>query len=1073
MSQESTRPIESFTRPNYDGLEGNGEYVTATPQGHGKGNHHTLARNAPPENKKFEPWKAFVSVVTCCYLPWCLRKCGKTDPRVQFAWREKMAIIYIMLFFCFLLAFFTFMLQSLICKPTLERVLLSSPPDYEAWAIHGYWYYIEPNYMVQQHPNSMNIIQQMKGGSREISALFANSFDSSACNSVQIAAPPAPTCQLSNGVAYCHQIKYQDIAGSSLKLSRSVVIEVGFEWEDVKSTSNYYTVYNGIVLDLREYFTTASNGTSWLPSNIDQVLRSSLGTDITRTIAAKGLQSYIPCLVAKYQVGFINKQTPGCAAALIMNILVLVIILSLVFIRLAMAVVFSCCMAPKLSKEPKGLVYIPPAVNLDQLVVQQQQQQQQYRRNSFSPKAQSRFSVYGGGQGNELMDASQENIVMNYISKGGNKELGNLLGTYMMVLVTCYSEGEEGIRDTLESIAESTYPSEQTLIFIVADGIVKGGGNDKSTPDICLGLINVDSESVNAPALSYVAVADGAKQHNMAKVYAGHFEHKGKRVPTMLVVKCGTPAEAKEAKPGNRGKRDSQIVLMNFLSKVMFDDRLTAMEYDLFSKIWKISGVPPDRFEILLMVDADTKIMPDSIQLMVNTFKNDVQIMGVCGETKIMNKSQSWVTAIQVYEYFISHHLSKNFESLFGGVTCLPGCFSAYRLKAPKGPNGFWVPILINPDVVEEYSQNVVETLHQKNLLLLGEDRFLSTLMLKTFPKRHTIFLPQACCKTVVPDTFSVLLSQRRRWINSTIHNLMELVFVKELCGIFCFSMQFVVFLDLISTIVLPAAIVFTVILIVSIATPKSGFVNDSLLPLLMLLCILVLPALCVIVFTRRFAFLMWLGIYLLALPIWNFVLPVYSAWKQDDFSWGKTRKVEGEAEGHDDHGSKSGIFDASQIKMKTWAEWEKEKRNKQRNPQSPMRDSSRSAVSPSSVRSAVRSPDRATNGQAMMSAPVISPPPRQNPQGYARIRRDKNLPPLQLGERANSPPRQYVSPRTDSTSSFSSEFPIDNSNKQVPQRSPDERYQTNRVRKIDKMAASSSRMSYFPDSENENPNMR
>jgi hypothetical protein len=66
--------------------------------------------------------------------------------------------------------------------------------------------------------------------------------------------------------------------------------------------------------------------------------------------------------------------------------------------------------------------------------------------------------------------------------------------------------------------------------------------------------------------------------------------------------------------------------------------------------------------------------------------------------------------------------------------------------------------------------ENVVDTLHKKSLLLLGDDRYLPTLMLKTFPKRKDIFCPQAVCKTVVPDTFRVLLSQRRRWINSTIH---------------------------------------------------------------------------------------------------------------------------------------------------------------------------------------------------------------------------------------------------------------------------------------------------------------
>ena len=72
---------------------------------------------------------------------------------------------------------------------------------------------------------------------------------------------------------------------------------------------------------------------------------------------------------------------------------------------------------------------------------------------------------------------------------------------------------------------------------------------------------------------------------------------------------------------------------------------------------------------------------------------------------------------------------------MFGGVTCLPGCFSMYRIKAPKGDSGYWVPVLANPDVVEHYSENVVDTLHKKNLLLLGEDRYLTTLMLKTFPQ--------------------------------------------------------------------------------------------------------------------------------------------------------------------------------------------------------------------------------------------------------------------------------------------------------------------------------------------------
>lgn len=49
-------------------------------------------------------------------------------------------------------------------------------------------------------------------------------------------------------------------------------------------------------------------------------------------------------------------------------------------------------------------------------------------------------------------------------------------------------------------------------------------------------------------------------------------------------------------------------------------------------------------------VDADTKVYPDSLGYLVRTMQNDNMIMGVCGETRIANKRQSWVTMIQVFE---------------------------------------------------------------------------------------------------------------------------------------------------------------------------------------------------------------------------------------------------------------------------------------------------------------------------------------------------------------------------------------------------------------------------------------
>ncbi|PPQ78041.1 hypothetical protein CVT25_015585 [Psilocybe cyanescens] len=502
---------------------------------------------------------------------------------------------------------------------------------------------------------------------------------------------------------------------------------------------------------------------------------------------------------------------------------------------------------------------------------------------------------------------------------------------HTICLVTAYSESVEGLRTTLDSLATTDYPNSHKVILVIADGMVKGAGNTMTTPEICLTMMKELIIPVNeVEPHSYVAIADGHKRHNMAKVYAGFYDYddattersKQQRVPMVLVAKCGNPLEANDPKPGNRGKRDSQIVLMAFLQKVMFDERMTTFEYEFFNSLWRVTGVSPDRYELVLCVDADTKVFPDSLTRMVSCMIHDEDIMGLCGETKIANKAETFVTMMQVFEYYISHHMTKAFESMFGGVTCLPGCFTMYRIKAPKGDSGYWVPILANPDIVEHYSENVVDTLHKKNLLLLGEDRYLTTLMLKTFPKRKNVFCPQAVCKTVVPDTFRVLLSQRRRWINSTIHNLAELLLVRDLCGTFCFSMQFVVGMELAGTLVLPAAIAFTLYLIIVSIIPGG---TNTTIPLILLAIVLGLPGLLIVVTSRKIAYVGWMLVYLISLPIWNGLLPAYAFWHFDDFSWGETRKVLGDKGG--DHGDKEGEFDSSHIVMKRWAEFERDRR--------------------------------------------------------------------------------------------------------------------------------------------------
>jgi chitin synthase len=235
---------------------------------------------------------------------------------------------------------------------------------------------------------------------------------------------------------------------------------------------------------------------------------------------------------------------------------------------------------------------------------------------------------------------------------------------HSICLVTAYSESYAGLRTTLDSLATTDYPNSHKMLLVICDGIVRGSDSktNESTHEVVLSMMKeFIVHPDDAERYSCLAIADGGKRENKAIVYAGFYnydndtveERKQQRVPMVLVAKVGNDDEQRQyqqagrGKPGNRGKRDSQIILMSFLQKVIFDERMTQFEYEFFNAIWRVCGVPPDKFETVLCVDADTKVFPDSLTRMNACLVHDPDIMGLCGETKIANKKESWVTMIQ------------------------------------------------------------------------------------------------------------------------------------------------------------------------------------------------------------------------------------------------------------------------------------------------------------------------------------------------------------------------------------------------------------------------------------------
>ena len=150
---------------------------------------------------------------------------------------------------------------------------------------------------------------------------------------------------------------------------------------------------------------------------------------------------------------------------------------------------------------------------------------------------------------------------------------------FVICQVPCYTEGEASLRHAIDSLAVLKYDDKHKLMLIVCDGNIISSGNDRPTPRIVLDILGADP-NLDLEALSFVSIGEGAQQHNMGKVYSGLYECAGHVITYLIVVKVGKPTE--RSRPGNRGKRDLQMVVMHFLNKVCFYAILWFIDVMLF-----------------------------------------------------------------------------------------------------------------------------------------------------------------------------------------------------------------------------------------------------------------------------------------------------------------------------------------------------------------------------------------------------------------------------------------------------------------------------------------------------------
>ncbi|BES88625.1 chitin synthase [Nesidiocoris tenuis] len=162
----------------------------------------------------------------------------------------------------------------------------------------------------------------------------------------------------------------------------------------------------------------------------------------------------------------------------------------------------------------------------------------------------------------------------------------------------------------------------------------------------------------------------------------------------------------------------------------------------------------------LLTLDGDIDFQPHAVRLLIDLMKKNRNLGAACGRIHpIGSGPMVWY---QMFEYAIGHWLQKATEHMIGCVLCSPGCFSLFRGKA-----------LMDDNVMKKYTIKSNEARHYVQYDQ-GEDRWLCTLLLQRGYRVE--YSAASDAYTHCPEGFNEFYNQRRRWVPSTMANIMDLL---------------------------------------------------------------------------------------------------------------------------------------------------------------------------------------------------------------------------------------------------------------------------------------------------------
>ena len=264
--------------------------------------------------------------------------------------------------------------------------------------------------------------------------------------------------------------------------------------------------------------------------------------------------------------------------------------------------------------------------------------------------------------------------------------------------------------------------------------------------------------------------------------------------------------------------------------------------------------------ELIMCVDADSKLEKDAVALMVRYFK-DPQISAVAGSVFVSNRV-NLLTKLQALEYIEGLNMVRNAQAFLKLVNIIPGPIGMFRKSAIKEVGGY------------------------------AHDTFAEDcdLTLKLIEKGHKIdFEPEAVAHTEAPDELLDLLKQRYRWTRGILQAIRKHSY--NLWNFKNFNFTFVLWYMLFEAIFWPFMDLFATMFVVYVSFSQG--VNTLLIFWWALFTILdIAGALyCVLITneTKSLAFYaVFYRLYFISIVNTSKIFATIEEWFQIEMSWGK-----------------------------------------------------------------------------------------------------------------------------------------------------------------------------------------